>query len=297
MQPINGTVQIADDMSFPVASDCPTETWMPCQSYVTIDDPCVSCDRLDFSDVDDVALWERNAWFATRRVWLATRGKYTGCCQTTFHPCADVCGVPNLFAEGVPDSHNTAMSVPVPVKGGWTNVWSCGCGSLTSCLCDDYAKLLLPYHPARELIDVTIGGTSVPLSTFHLDTHTNIVRRVDGQEWPRCNSVIPGDSNEWTVTYTFGRSLPPEAVPLVALYTCQLVKLCRREKCDLPVDYYQFRSGDLQYVVPQSGDYRTQLLTGFRPLDDWIVLDRGGRTIHQPRGFTYNKPLPNLGIH
>jgi hypothetical protein len=81
-------------MTFPTApvDVCAPTEWLPCGPYVTPDDACAPCERIDFENPADLALWEKNAWYATRRVFLATGAKFTNCCEMTFHPCQQRAG-------------------------------------------------------------------------------------------------------------------------------------------------------------------------------------------------------------
>jgi len=182
------------------------------------------------------------------------------------------------------------VSTPYPVDGGFVNVWPCNC-SRSTCGCADYAKLPFPFLPARGVTDVTIAGVSLAPTAYTIVG--DYLYRLDGQPWPSANSLTNPDI-EWTVTYTFGSDIPPEAKPLIAQYACQLFKLCRRQPCDLPVDMYRTVGPDA-VVVEDLSVYRDQVLTGYRPLDDWIMLIRGGRTIHTPRMIGPTVPLAPLG--
>ncbi len=263
-----------------VPGDCQdTPFWFPCHPYVTLDDACVACDRLDLDNPDDVALWEQMAVYASRRVFLATGSIYTECCQVTFHPCTQTCAAP--CAAAVPTA--------VPVDGGWINCWPCARHNSDPCNCHNFAELPLPWWPARNVTDITIGGVTLNPASYYLDPARGVIYRTDGQPWPTCNSRVD-PSVEWTVTYGFGNNLPPEGKPLLAAYVCQLVKLCRRMPCDLPVDRYrEFGSGSVAQI---DLSYRHELLTGYLPLDDWIMQLRQGRTIHAPLLFDPNPPAP-----
>lgn len=284
-------------MTFPTApvDVCAPTEWLPCGPYVTPDDACAPCERIDFGNPSDLALWEQNAWYATRRVFLATGAKFTNCCEMTFHPCQQQCGT-SIYQHGLPvgtGPYAEAISAPVPVQGGWINVWACSCGSaVDDCMCHDYAYLPLPFAPARSITEIVIGGVVLNPAVYMLPDFQPYIIRTDGQEWPRCNSW-DDPSVEWTVTYRFGYDIPPEAKPLIAAYTCELTKLCKRQKCDLPVDQYRVH-GDQIFAVDIEG-YRKQLLTGYFPLDDWIIQIRNGQTIRKPIATSYNMGRKGAG--
>lgn len=281
--------------SAPVDVCAPTE-WLPCGPYVTFDDLCGSCAGLDPNNPADVAVFDNAAWLATRNVWVATGEKYSGCCSTTFHPCSDRCGgSDNPYPYGRPVGTgpwlDTMLPAPVPVPGGWLNVWPCSC-SKPSCLCQDYTKLRVPYVPIRGVTAITIGGVVLDPAVYFVSPDKTQIWRSDGEQWPECNSLTD-PTVEWTVEYTFGVDLPPEAKQLVALYACELVKLCRRTPCDLPVGLYEVR-GDMVVMVDHD-PIRAGLYTGFPLLDDWIARDRGGRTMIRPRVTSAMVKLPRVG--
>ncbi len=272
-------------MNIAPATVCePQETWFPCTPYITIDDLCGPCKRIDPDNPDDVALFNNLAVNASRILYLATGQRYPHCCELTFHPCSEPCPTPT-YAYGVPTGTGpwlgSAVSAPVPVKNGWVNVWPCTCGpNPDGCWCHTYTELPLPWGPAQAVTAIMIGGTVVDPSTYFLSPDRTTILRDGGELWPECNSLTD-PMLEWTVSYTVGAGIPPEAKPLLALYVCELVALCKREPCDLPTS--MFKDFGASGVAPISTGYRADMLTGYKPLDDWIVLQRAGRTIHQPR--------------
>ena len=288
--------------TFPVAPEtaCEPTQWLPCSPYVTVDDACGKCTGLDLDNPVDAAAWEQAAWFATRRVFMATGGIYTNCCEFTFHPCNTACNTGSVYQHGLPTGNGpyaSALSAPVPVQDGWINIWECSCSqTVDSCMCTDYAELPLPYVPARGVTNITIGGVTLDPSSYTLLPSQGVIIRTDGGEWPRCNSWTD-PATEWTVTYTFGMDIPPEAKPLIALYACNLARLCKRQPCDLPIAQYKIEGdGAGAAIVMADLAYRGQLLTGYMPLDDWLIQIRGGRTIHKPVMTSYNLPEPGVGL-
>ena len=82
-------------------------------------------------------------------------------------------------------------------------------------------RLGLPVSASRA-VGAANGANPIP-AAYMLPDHQPYIIRLDGQEWPRCNSW-DDPAVEWTVTYRFGYDIPPEAKPLIAAYACELTK-------------------------------------------------------------------------
>lgn len=245
-------------------SDCPPTIYHPVEPYVTHADMCNGggCSGFDFNpttpadpDADppvlevpssDTILFAQMAMAASRRVFIATGDRFPGCVTTTWRPCREglCCG-----------------------RGSWR------CSS-DACFCDSFPKVELPFGPVRSITSVTIDGEALSSDAYEVDGRW--LRRIDGEDWPACDG--------WEIVYRHGIDIPPEAKPLIAAYARELAKLCLPgAKCALPNGYKVVKTGSIEYQVIDPLDYREKLLTGFIPLDDWIIAIMGKHARTRPR--------------
>jgi len=283
-------------------SDCATPTaYGPCAPYATVEDvvACGGCSKLNLEPLDpetnpDVALLQQALEWASRRVFEATGGQWWGCCSITVAPCRpSECAYPAGLPAGFPPPPLGGVPVqpwehlPAVPWGTWNasgdpvfvNLWRCGCPSSGGCDCGAIGDVLvLPFGPVREVVSVTIDGDDLPAEDHWVLLPDGVLVRTDGETWPRCQDRTKplGSDGTWSVTYRHGLDLPPEAVPLVARYACELARGCRTGECDLPPGFRVVDREGVEFGVEEPAEYRMQGLTGFGPVDDWITLQRGG---------------------
>lgn len=262
-------------------SDPCVTTYGPCAPYATVEDVGLcGCSGFDLSpESPDLELIEAALLWASRRLFEASGGLWWGCCPVEVAPCRPVeCGAP------------PGKVYPPPELAGWPypsipwglydasghpaflNVWACGCSTRTSCSCGAVGdRLVLPWAPVRSVEQVTIDGLT--FTDWRIDPDGALVR-TDGLPWPSCQNLDAplGSPGTWSVVYRFGYTLPPEAVPLVASYACELAKRCRGADCSLPAGVQVIQRDGVEFAVAEPSDYRDRRLTGFGPLDDWLAL-------------------------
>lgn len=264
---------------------CVATSWGPCAPYLDAASAaalgCV-CPDLDLNDEANAALFEQALGWASRRTFEATGGIYTGCCSSEVRPvpsCGDGGQVPLEFAAQY-------LPAAIPVIVGQdangpllVNCWTCGPAG-------GPPLLALPYLPVRAVERVTVDGTDLPDEAWRLRPGTNLLARLDGSPWPSWQDPDreTGDEGTWSVVFRWGFDLPPEGLPLVAMYACELVKLCRGGTCALGPGVRIVSRPGVEYddvvVSPEDAD---RGLVGFAPLDDWILSMRHGHTTIQPR--------------
>lgn len=279
-------------------SPCVAQEWGPCAPYLTADTAAAlgcSCQGLDLNDEADAALYGRALVWASRRLFEATGRVYTGCCTSTVRPisvaCADLRGVPVEFAQQY-------LPPAIPVVVGQdangpllVNCWTCPSSAGLATL------LALPYLPVREVLRVEVNGEDLDPAAWRLRPGTNLLARIDGAPFPidQDPDADLGADGTWGVEFRWGWDLPPEALPLLNLFACELTKLCRGGECQLAPGVRIVSRPGVEYDEVVVGD--ADGLTGFGPLDDWIRLQRGGHTTIQPRIYVpgHDRPSPFLG--
>lgn len=274
--------------------DCTPTFYGPCAPYATIDDiTACSCNGVDLSLPEPPeenplrALADEALMWASRRVFEATDGMWWGCCTITVAPCRHPSGTPcdlppgqrwyppNLGGADLPAYPYGTVTDFGPA---FVNVWTCSCPRTDVCSCAIVGdRVTLPYGPVRDVLSVTIDGEVLDEAAYTL-VGADLVR-LDGEAWPACQDrTVPlGSPGTWSVEYRIGYDPPPELVPLVAQFACQLLRPCAGLDCDLPPGYTVIHRDGVDFAVQEAEGYRERGLTGFGPLDEWLLLIRGGR--------------------
>ena len=295
----------------------PSTAYGPCAPYATLADvqKCGSCDGMDLTGEAEgedanptlVNLLE-SLTYASRRVFEATGGQWWGCCSITVRPCRpNECGP----QAGWPAWASPAMD-PLPVhpweslpaipfgtvtaanETVFVNLWKCGCAP-EGCGCGAVGdRLVLPYGPVRSIESIVIDGEELEREDHWILAADGVVYRIDGETWPTCQDTMKpnGEEGTWSVTYRHGLDAPPELVPLVAAYACELAKSCGGGDCALPPGFRVVNRDGVDFGVVEPAEYRQQGLTGFGPIDDWIMLMRGGHVGIQDAPRAYRPRLP-----
>lgn len=290
------------DVDVDLEPGCEPVPYGPCGPYVLADEVVCPCDVIDPNDEGDAALWERMLWHASLRTWEATDGRFTGCCETTIRPCRmPVRPRPGLFD---PASHLWPWDTPaLPMVAQvnpellLVNCWACTCG-LNECGCRRLETIRLPWLPVRSIVEVKIDGVVLDPSAYRLMPGTNVLARIDGEFWPTCQNQALPDTEEgtWSVTFKHGADLPDDGKDLVAGFACALSKRCKGKACGLPDGILVVERPGVKYAVVDPQKYRQEGLTGYAPLDDWIMALRGGHARQRPRMWTqFDQPTAMRG--
>lgn len=258
--------------------------WLPAQPYATAADLPCDCKKVDTGST----VYEWALMAASRRVYEVTFGQFPGCFETKIRPCRKVCSTLHerlAQQDALRRQHSLPPAMPFIVDGGpaplLVNLWACDCAE-DPCSCGGVRDfIVLPYRPVREVLEVLLDGevfTAWELVGAKL-------YRTDGLPWPTCNAPLADtEPGTWSVRFSHGVGLPPEGAALVALYACELAKMACKEKCDLPDGIRVVSRPGVEYGVLDYR-YRSQNLTGYIPLDDWLNVLLGGnrRAREQPR--------------
>jgi hypothetical protein len=251
-------------------------TWLPAQLYADENDLlCGDCgEGIEFDS--DVWAWAKLA--ASRAVYDVTGGKYPGRITTRIRPCRRACSSTAEWTRyrDLLTREHALPAVPVVVDAQpaplLVNLWACRCDE-DPCSCSVRDHLVLPYRPVCSVSQVMLDGEVFEDWVLQ----GGRLYRTDGKPWPSCNDLTKADTEPgtWSVTFTFGRTIPPEAAPLVAAYACELAHQACGHDCDLPDGVRVVSRPGIEYALVDY-QWRSQKLTGFQPLDEWIVRDRGG---------------------
>lgn len=275
----------------------------PCAPYLTAEEAAGFCSDCTLPAPEapgyDAAVAELEAalLWASRRVFMATGYRFFGECSAVIRPCRKGCsGLPASLS--IPsDWPYPAWPVPIGAEG-YVNVWACGCSAGDPCSCTSWDRLPLPYLPARSVTDVTIDGTALDPGAYRVVAEAWL-ERIDGEAWPVCQDVGAPltEVGTWGYTLSHGLDLPPEGLPLVSAYACELLKSCAGGECALPAGVRVVSRDGVEFAVAEPSEFRELGLTGFGPLDDWIMLLNGGHVTEPPRIYRPGReaPAPILG--
>jgi hypothetical protein len=271
--------------------DCTETVYGPCNDYATIEDlmACGPCSTLDLSGTPEENPRVQRALdslrWASRRVFEASGGAWWGCCEIEVAPCRPTeCSYP-AGRMGWPPPLGSLPAVPwgtVNSMGDpvFVNMWGCSCPAADPCSCGAIGdRVLLPYGPVRDVSAVIIGGVELEQEGhWTLLRPEGVLVRTDGEMWPACQDrTVPlGQPGTWSIVYRHGFDPPPELRPLVAAFACELMKSCEPGDCMLPPGFRVVQRDGVEFGVMEPAEYREQGLTGFGPLDDWLMLMRGG---------------------
>lgn len=164
---------------------------------------------------------------ATEALWMRTKQQF-GTCAVTLRPCRKECfpAWPWVPSTGWNDLSGGVWPWPQPalVGGNWINI---ACGSCTSgCSCSTVSEVRLPY-PVNSIVEVKVDGVVLPSSAYRVDNF-NLLVRLDGQDWPRCNDLNLGDDQPgtWSVTARYGDDVPQLGKLAAGQLAVEIAKRC-----------------------------------------------------------------------
>jgi hypothetical protein len=270
---------------------CEPQIFYPCSPYITADDILCKCSAVDLNVPADVELFNDLAATASQDLFVSTGSKYTGCCEISFVPCREKCENLRYDEMFAPFESNAYGYPSYPMLSSDTspptfiNCWACTCDCDT-CNCWGGDALELPFLPAREITEVLIDGVVLDPANYRILESTWIVR-TDGGRWPPLS--CDGGDDAFKITYRYGWDLPPAGKRWLASYVCELVKNCKGLECALTEIFYTktnvISKDKMERFSPEAEYLDDNLLTGFPPLDRWIMRDRGGRSLFRPTAW------------
>jgi len=204
---------------------------------------------------------------ATETLWALT-GMRFGTCQVTLRPCARECQTGSFYDDFGPPWASGSYPQPALVGGLWYNLT---CGSCTGdCSCTEVSEVRLP-APVHTIVEVKIDGTPMVSGAYRVDNNRLLVR-TDGGRWPRCNDLNLDDTEvgTWSVTATYGESLPEGASLAVGQLACEIAKAAAGGDCKLPAGLQQLVRQGVTISYPDVGELFRQGRTGLYLVDMFV---------------------------
>jgi hypothetical protein len=201
----------------------------PCQAWD------LSC--ANFPDEVEPELEATAAMIATEILWNRTKRQF-GLCSVSLRPCRKDCLPAGPWIPQVGGWYDfTGSSWPFPqpalIGGAWINI---ACGSCFSdCSCSHISEVRLPY-PVAAITEVKVDGVVLPPTAYRVDNY-NLLVRIDGEEWPRCNDMNLDDTEvgTWSVTADYGQDVPELGKLAAGQLAVEIAKRCiNASGCVLP---------------------------------------------------------------
>jgi hypothetical protein len=213
------------------ASSAGGPSFGPCQAW--------ELECADFPDGTTPELEAFAALAATEALWNRTKRQF-GLCSVTLRPCRKDCfpAWPWIPTNGWNDLTGATYPFPALIGGNWINI---ACGTCTSgCSCSRVSEVRLPY-PVASITEVKVDGMILPESAYRVDNF-NLLVRLDGEEWPRCNDLNLADTefDTWSVTANYGQEVPELGKLAAGQLAVEIAKLCMNSSgCLIPAKSVQ----------------------------------------------------------
>lgn len=224
---------------------------------------------------------------ATETLWALT-GMRFGTCQITLRPCARECDSGSFYDDFGPPWAGGSYPQPALIGGLWFNLT---CGSCRGgCSCTTVSEVLLP-APVNSIVEVLIDGTPLVTGAYRVDNHRILVR-TDGGVWPRCNDLSLDDTEvgTWSVTATYGESLPEGAALAVGQLACEIAKAAAGGDCKLPAGLQQLVRQGVTISYPDVGELFKQGRTGLYLVDMFVATWNPSGLRQRSRVYSVDRP-------
>jgi hypothetical protein len=224
---------------------------------------------------------------ATEALWSLT-GMRFGVCQVTLRPCARECQTGSFYDDFGPPWASGSYPQPALIGGLWYNLT---CGSCAGdCSCTEVSEVRLP-APVNTIVEVLIDGTPMVSGAYRVDNNRLLVR-TDGGRWPRCNDLNLDDTEvgTWSVTATYGESLPAGAALAMGELACQFAKAADGQDCRLPAGVQQLVRQGVTISYPDVGELFKQGRTGLYLVDAFIATWNPYGLRQRSRVYSVDRP-------
>lgn len=241
----------------------PCPNGVPCDPYVTDDalccldddgsltNPCIAGQPIDPTLLDNVLM------AATEVAWGLT-GRQYGTCDVVVRPCFQRVSEFDfsIFPPGF-------IAWPYMSDGSWFNFWPCADG----CSCHSLCEVRLP-SPICGILEVRVDGVVLPASAYTVKNNGSLIR-TDGECWPRCNDLAKPNTAEgtWSVSLTYGRTVPEILKIGTADFACELLKSCLGMECGLSRKVSRLVRQGVSMDFGKAEDFLQKGLTGVDTLD------------------------------
>ena len=203
--------------------------------------PCDPWELLcaDFPEGTTPELEATAATIATEILWNRTKRQF-GTCSVTLRPCRKECfpAWPWIPSNGWNDLSGASYPFPALVGGNWINI---ACGTCTSgCSCSRVSEVRLPY-PVASITEVKVDGVVLAPTAYRVDNF-NLLVRLDGEDWPRCNDLNLEDTEvgTWSVTAAYGQEVPELGKLAAGQLALEIAKRCvNASGCLIPASSVQ----------------------------------------------------------
>jgi len=224
---------------------------------------------------------------ATETLWALT-GMRFGTCQVTLRPCRRECQTGSFYDDFGPPWAASYYPQPALIGGLWFNLT---CGSCAGdCSCTPVSEVRLP-APVHTIVEVKIDGTPLVTGAYRVDNNRLLVR-TDGGQWPRCNDLTLDDTEvgTWSVTATYGESLPEGASLAVGQLACEIAKAAAGGDCKLPAGLQQLVRQGVTISYPDVGELFRQGRTGLYLVDMFVTTWNPYGLRQRSRVYSVDRP-------
>lgn len=255
----------------------------PCEPWAFTQNCCNVPEGTTQETIDK---WRR---VATSILWAMSGRQYGPACPVTVRPCRRSC------LDSYPLAVNWVYGSPwIPYLGTdglWRNASVCGCR--TDCGCTELQEVRLD-GPVHDIVSVQIGTETLPAAAYRVDNGSRLVR-VDGGEWPDCQTLDAACGEEGAFCVTYRTGLPLDAAGLAAFdaLVCHLIRGCSSGcGCDASTRQNLTRV-QRQGVTLEMADPNVlfeQGRTGIRDVDLWLSLANPYRLTSKSRVLSIDAP-------
>lgn len=228
---------------------------------------------------------------AASEILYYASGQRFDTCQVTIRPCRKSCwgdAWPRLSA-GWWDAGGGWGPYPALINGLWYNIACGSCG--TDCSCSIVSETLLP-GPVRSISQVTVDGVVLTEGTdYRLDDYRKLVR-LGGNQWPLCNNLNKGITEEgtWSVTMILGEPLPTLGKFAMGELLCQIIYDVLGNSCQLPDNVTNVTRQGLSFTLDDVNELVKNGFSGLKYVDQFIQRYNPSKLAARPRLYDVDGP-------
>lgn len=213
------------------------------------------------------AIW--SAQVASSVLFRLSGYRFNGVCCAAEYLCVRTmdCGCPGVGCG------SDWRSRPVPAGDAltWLNL-ECGCGESCGCISNG-SRIALPYGPVTRVTNVSVNGTDLdPADYVLVDGKWLYFRSLSHQALTQmCFDPFTTPTSGLLVEWEHGQAPPPDGVAAACVLTCELLKSCNNEPCQLPQRLQSITRQGISMAVLDPLDFLTDGLTGIGSVDLFLA--------------------------